>query len=54
MKWLEWWELGTLELLKKDVITFLGVEVKTHEDGSIELTQPQLIQFCIEHVGLEA
>jgi hypothetical protein len=36
-----------------DVSAYLGIDIKRHQDGSLELTQPGLIQKIITSAGLE-
>ncbi len=37
-----------------DIGDYLGIQIKRNQDGSMLLTQPQLIQSILEDLGLTA
>ena len=36
-----------------DVIDFLGIQVRKHKDGTIELAQPQLIKSILKNLSFQ-
>ena len=43
-----------LELtVEGDISDFLGVNIQRHEDGTVHLTQPHLINSILEELGLQ-
>jgi len=46
---------GGLDLtVKGDISDFLGVNIQCHQDGTVHLTQPHLIDSILKVLGLQA
>jgi len=40
--------------VKGDISDFLRVHIQCHQDGTVHLTQPHLINRCLEELGLQS